>query len=196
MYFHIQLKNEQDEKFLKMQIFPAYGILYNDPELNPNISTTNFDLRYGWAPKNLLQQLYGEKRCFEMVEIYSKKHNINYTYLMRLRSDHELRLSIKDLPSIRRAYENIKNDKVVIPYDVYERTFTVNKHLVDFGHKMLSDRFGFGKMEKMKYYMMRYDYMNMKNLTTLHSESFLYFILSHYNVSIVRNEWSYLEINL
>uniref|UniRef100_A0A914DY11 Uncharacterized protein n=1 Tax=Acrobeloides nanus TaxID=290746 RepID=A0A914DY11_9BILA len=38
-------KKDADENFLKTHLQPAYGILYHDPPLNPNVSTNNFDLR-------------------------------------------------------------------------------------------------------------------------------------------------------
>lgn len=167
---------QKELQWLTASAFAAVTVIYKDRHLTfPHVlSPDQFGLRAGISLQNWLQQHYGLQRCLDLVQDYAARHSIQYSRLMRLRTDHVLNGSADEIGmSVYNA-----TDKICIPDPDW-----------DFGG--YNDRVAWGGFDQMAVYMSRYS--KVQNASAqyfrgrwMHAESFLKTALDELDIEVDR----------
>lgn len=190
-YVSVHASCDDHIRWVAQQTF-TYSILYNDPVLE--VPYPLDPARFGGnAIVPMLYQMHAQQRCYEMVQEYSRMHNIEYSLIVRLRTDHEL-MSVAANASFALWGER-SHSAVVIPQPEW-----------DFSDIMpatggYQDRIAWGPSEQMRVYMKRWSqFFNMTHMESdapFHGESSLRFALTRDNIPVDRlgdDQMQYLEV--
>eukprot|EP01088_Endostelium_zonatum_P011922 TRINITY_DN2607_c1_g1_i1.p1 TRINITY_DN2607_c1_g1~~TRINITY_DN2607_c1_g1_i1.p1 ORF type:complete len:681 (-),score=41.99 TRINITY_DN2607_c1_g1_i1:52-2094(-) len=168
VFYYISIFSSSASELEFVKSLPAtYGILYQDPVLDPNVTKipgVQYGLRPRIKPNNLFQQLYALSRCYQMVEEWSNKTGVVYDRFVRMRPDYFLQLGNTLIESTQKGIQIPKGD----------------------AWHGVNDRFAIGSMDEMRVYMMRYYDLGTQDPSykDFHAERFLKYILDKKNVEV------------
>lgn len=165
----------QDIEWIKsMEV--TEGILYRDIPLNPEVHATRIDKGNHPTPNGLYQQMYGLLRCYQISQEHSERRNKTYKAMIRLRTDTLLTVDLTQFT----MEDVLHRQAIYVP--------------IEHQHNGYNDRIAIGPYRSMEYYMTRYLEVNAPEVTYLHAETFLKFILKKHNVTVLMESISYHEI--
>ena len=159
----------------------TYSILYNDPVLE--VPYPLDPARFALNPiQAMLYQLHAQQQCYEMVQDFSRLHNIVYALIVRLRTDHRLHNLVDDASFA--LWRERSRSAVIIPmpsWDFSQPQFAVRGY---------QDRIGWGPFEYMGIYMKRWSQFfnktHMESDAPFHGESSLGFALTNNSIPVER----------
>ena len=171
----------------------TYSILYNDPvlEVPYPLDPVRFAAN---AIVPMLYQMHAQQRCFEMVQEYSRMHNVEYLLIVRLRTDHRLESVVVANGSFA-LWSERSHSAVIIPQPEWDYS---DKWPATGGYQ---DRIGWGPSDYMKVYMSRWSQFfnktHMESDAPFHGESSLRFALTRDGIPVDRlddDQMQYLEV--
>ncbi len=171
----------------------TFSILYNDPllEVPQPLDPARFG---GNAVVPMLYQMHAQHRCFEMIQEYSREHGVEYSVVVRLRTDHQLH-SLADDSSNFALWSKLSLTAVVVPQPEWDFSDIIP---ATGGYQ---DRIGWGPVAYMQIYMSRWSQFfnrtHMESDAPFHGESSLRYALTSAGVPVERlsdDQLQYLEV--
>lgn len=171
----------------------TYSILYNDPllEVPHPLDPTRFG---GNAVVPMLYQMHAQQRCWEMVGEFSRQHGVEYSVIVRLRTDHRIEGMAEDTSAFA-LWSNRSLTSVIIPQPRWDFSDIMPK---TGGYQ---DRIGWGPTNYMQKYMSRWSQFfnrtHMESDAPFHGESSLRHALTTAGVPVERledDQLQYLEV--
>lgn len=172
----------------------TYSVLYNDPllEVPYPLDPARFG---GNAIVPMLYQMHAQQRCYEMVQDYSRQYNVEYSVIVRLRTDHQLQSLAVDNSTFA-LWSELSQAAVIIPQPEWD--FSDIMPATGGGYQ---DRIGWGPARYMGIYMSRWSQFfnrtHMESDAPFHGESSLRYALTTAGIPVERlsdDQLQYLEV--
>lgn len=171
------MRSSEDDLDVVRSLPTTRTLLYRDRDLGDAglPAGIRVEMKPGWKPFMLWQQLWAESECFDMAERYAHEHSLHYHTFLRVRTDSVL--DSMDLPSAMAFLRNTSRI-VVVP----------SEH----NYHGANDRIAMGDLEGMRVYMRRYHNLTNPVLwwtdegPVLHAETHLGQVLEANGITVQR----------